>query len=258
MPQDKPIHRLARMLHGDELIRSVQRFDDDALLVKPTSGEPIAIYLLDDCLSARDVGQLLSQNSEHGVFTLPVLNGAWFSDTPPDNLAAMLAMLEVVYPRKAYVYTVLDEQLSILPIYLNWPDENLAYYFAPPINPANLKCRYVDTDRLHWAVADFGPRPTYDPAERFRRWQTQYGSGMGGRTNHSRRPRKRRIYASRDHYALLGVDLAATLDEIKQAYRKLARELHPDINPSPEAKQQMQAINEAYHAITRNNQILRK
>ena len=42
-----------------------------------------------------------------------------------------------------------------------------------------------------------------------------------------------------DHYAVLDVARTATEVEIRTAYRRLAREYHPDANPSPEAEQRM-------------------
>jgi len=48
-----------------------------------------------------------------------------------------------------------------------------------------------------------------------------------------------------DYYATLGVARAATADEIKKAFRKLARKYHPDVSKEPDAEQRMQEINEA-------------
>jgi molecular chaperone DnaJ len=54
-----------------------------------------------------------------------------------------------------------------------------------------------------------------------------------------------------DFYIVLGVDRAATLNDIKRAYKRLARKCHPDINPGDRlAAQQFQQIAEAYETLS--------
>src|SRR3954451_8658126 len=53
-----------------------------------------------------------------------------------------------------------------------------------------------------------------------------------------------------DYYAVLGLARGATDSEIKRAYRRLARDLHPDVNPDAEAKERFQEVNRAYQALT--------
>ncbi len=56
--------------------------------------------------------------------------------------------------------------------------------------------------------------------------------------------------ASDDYYNLLGVSKNATQEEIKKAYRKLAKELHPDRNPDKAAEERLKSINEAYDVLS--------
>ena len=54
----------------------------------------------------------------------------------------------------------------------------------------------------------------------------------------------------RDYYALLDVAHDATAEEIKRAYRKLARELHPDVNPEQAAQDRFKEITAAYEVLS--------
>jgi molecular chaperone DnaJ len=55
---------------------------------------------------------------------------------------------------------------------------------------------------------------------------------------------------ARDYYRILGVDSQASDQEIKRAYRKLARELHPDVNPDGAAQEKFRDVSDAYEVLS--------
>src|SRR3954465_13915601 len=58
-------------------------------------------------------------------------------------------------------------------------------------------------------------------------------------------------YLEKDYYAVLGVPKTATAEEIKKAYRKLARQHHPDANPgNKESEEKFKSVSEAYDVLS--------
>lgn len=59
--------------------------------------------------------------------------------------------------------------------------------------------------------------------------------------------------SKRDFYEVLGVNKNSSADEIKRAYRKLAKKYHPDINKEPDAEEKFKEVQEAYDVLSDAN-----
>ena len=57
----------------------------------------------------------------------------------------------------------------------------------------------------------------------------------------------------RDYYEVLGISRQASADEIKRAYRKKAKQYHPDVNKEPGAEEKFKEVQEAYEVLSDPN-----
>ena len=55
---------------------------------------------------------------------------------------------------------------------------------------------------------------------------------------------------TQDPYEILGVSRDASADDVKKAYRRLARQLHPDVNPDPETQERFKDVSRAYEVLS--------
>src|SRR5919108_4993936 len=78
------------------------------------------------------------------------------------------------------------------------------------------------------------------------------GSSRSSTRNSFPRPQYARTVATtrRDYYEILGLSPDADEKAIKSAFRRLARELHPDVSELPDAEERFREVSEAYEALS--------
>lgn len=247
MRQQNPIHHFAKVLHIAKNITQVKPFDGTSLLIQQDSGEHVAIYLLDEFPSVTHMSDLCTQNTVNGIHTLLTFNGDNVSVEHPIYIADTLALFYGGFPRKIYVYKILDDTIMVLPVYLEWHDDGYGHRlrYGPPVNMVDFRCDTLDVETddgcSQWLIAEFGA---------MQYWQPHQPNQKTYKDARQRVSRKRRRVGN-EYYSILGLPKDADEADIKNAYRRLARTFHPDLNGSPEASQQMQRINEAYRQIMR-------
>lgn len=207
---------------------AVRTYEDDSILVKLRGGDDVVVYLIDDeeMLLPTPLKKIVLKNTKSHIHTLFVLAqdvlpapGGMFSRMTLRREA--LSLLFELYWGHVYCYRIEAGEVIVRPVY----SDHWRAVYGDPVEIQLLDCDIVYLEppfKGVFSVANFGGRYSsfireFDPLQNF--------------------------------YDLLGVGTSADEDEIKHAYRKLARKYHPDANPSPEANTMMQRINEAYEKI---------
>ena len=224
----------------------IKVWDDgsDLVVVTLSSGQRVMFYLVELYMSLHEIQKTLADNAEKGMHTLFMFwadmllpnDGEYFM--PQDWMMALLAL----YDEKIYGYDVSANDVYIFPAHFDvQPGYNERYIrWGRLVNLHHLRPEFADLESVHlkghFRTASFAP-PTSHQAQSEASEQQQSAPRYASRS------------AMHRFYELLAIPMDATPEDIKRAYRDLARQYHPDMNPDAEATSKMQAINQAYDHI---------
>lgn len=240
------------------------------LIIRTWVGMSVKVYLLNGVPNLRALRRVLHENTNH--YHQATLFIAHHALMPPDKKRLrpddwMHALHELNSER---VYTYMPDRTGIQQTHFDYlPDGieretwhgGLVSFEKLRVLTVTAKTRPV---RGQWMTADFGPNPYWrksdQRAERMRaRWRQgpqhftwghyDMGGIPGGATNDD----LRRAHMSELErcFDTLGLSLGASQEEVKAAFRKLARQYHPDVSnlEAREAHARFQEINIAYETI---------
>ncbi|MCL4249471.1 MAG: J domain-containing protein [Anaerolineae bacterium] len=206
----------------------------DIVLFATPGGQHVSLHFIDSALPLYEIRKTLRDNGVKDIYTLFLL---WSDMMLPREGQVYRAddwmeALYTLYDNCIYAYDQMDSESFIFPVYFRGESQLRRIEYGTTVRFQELTCRRVRThlEGLNdtWFVADFG--------------------GAHGKAHD---PHAHAVFSAAlsEYYLLLGVAPDDDRETIKRAYRLLARRYHPDLNPSPEAHEQMQRINQAYQAI---------
>ncbi len=215
----------------------------DIIHLSLPTGEAISIHIIESSIPAYEIRHTIAHNHANGVYTLFIL---WADMLlPPEGHVVQVEEWEypllALYGEKLWAYDIFGGELFIYPIHYDRIGPYREIRYGKTVNMRQLVGTIVEIEssfiKGRWRVATFADKTQHTQ----RRYQTD--------TDGQRPPRSTQPDTLAEWYAVLGIPLDSEVEDVKTAYRNLARKIHPDVNKAIDATQQMQALNEAYRRL---------
>jgi hypothetical protein len=236
------------------------RYDDfDVIVIDLPDGQAAAICLMERETPLNEIVSVFQDHARQHIHTVFILwcemhlpeHGDIFE--PPEWMLGLYTLQH----RQLYAYKTIGDEVYIYPIQferIGYGKERLVKY-GQPLDVRDLGCAVVEItgEKLQgrWLMADFlhgrghahTQRVYRDRMERERRQRKHQRQQQ---TPVSPQSDKLAVY-----YRILGLSSGAKVEEIRKAYRILARQYHPDLNPASGSTEKMQHLNAAYRHLMR-------
>ncbi len=215
----------------------------DIIHLSLPTGEGISIHIIESSIPAYEIKNTIAYNQANGLYTLFIL---WADMLlPPEGHVIEVEDWEwpllALYGDKLWAYDIFGGELFIYPIHYDRIGPYREIRYGKTVNMRQLQGIVVEVEtpfiRGRWRVATFSDKTPH----KHHRYQTD--------TDGQQPPRSTQPDSYAEYYAVLGISLDAEEEDVKTAYRNLARKIHPDVNKAPDATAQMQALNEAYRRL---------
>jgi hypothetical protein len=215
----------------------------DIIHLSLPTGEGISIHIIESSIPAYEIKNTIAYNQANGLYTLFIL---WADMLlPPEGHVIEVEDWEwpllALYGDKLWAYDIFGGELFIYPIHYDRIGPYREIRYGKTVNMRQLQGMVVEVEspfiRGRWRVATFSDKAPH----KYHRYQTD--------TDGQKPPRSTQPDSYAEYYAILGISLDAEEEDVKTAYRNLARKIHPDVNKAPDATAQMQALNDAYRRL---------
>jgi hypothetical protein len=271
---------VGEQIAGVHSVRSVALNREGYLNVHTWGGSIIHVYFIDEPTKTRAIKRILQENTRVGIGTLFLIEASLIPadgsrGIPDESLIGLHALMR----DKLYTYALAEGKPRIGQVHFRGygRSDDKEVWYGPDIEIKALPCyrhsvKAPSSLRGDWQVATFGSEAFWKNTdyqvgrEAFTRQQrasenvfrqhswtnsayTNAAGGAPGGVPTGMGPSK----LDRD-YATLGLPPGASCDEVKSAFRKLARELHPDVSklPKAEARTKFEALYAAYEAVKKS------